>query len=148
MEAIAHNTQELGCGRPLEKFPRIVCELKSILERFMDDLSCIDQCFISDEALEQLPVPSQVGKTRVGGIDFNKARMRWVAEAVLALSPSAGGFTASELACQVRSVSQQSEPEYGPRRAAMILKSSAANTSFGASPNPRDTSPFQTDSKP
>jgi hypothetical protein len=78
MEAIAHNTQELGCGRSLEKFPSIVCELKSILERFMDALSCIDQCFSSDEALEQLPVPSQVGKTKVGGIDFNKARMRWV----------------------------------------------------------------------
>ncbi len=57
----------------------------------MDALSCIDQCFITDETLEQLPVPSQVGKTRVGGIDFHKPRMRWVAEAVLALSPSPGG---------------------------------------------------------
>lgn len=122
MEAIAHNTQELGCGRSLEKFPRIVSELKSILERFMDALSCIDQCFISDETLEQLPVPSQVGKTRVGGIDFNKARMRWVAEAVLALSPSPGGFTASELARQVLRISPQSESEYGPRRAAYDLK--------------------------
>jgi len=122
MEAIAHNTQELGYGRSLEKFPRIVSELKNILERFMDALSCIDQCFISDETLEQLPVPSQVGKTKVGGIDFNKARMRWVAEAVLALSPSPGGFTASELAGQVRSICQQSESEYGPRRAAYDLK--------------------------
>ena len=122
MEAIAHNTQELGCGRSLEKFPRIVSELKSILERFMDALSCIDQCFISDETLEQLPIPSQVGKTKVGGIDFNKARMRRVAEAVLALSPSPGGFTASELAREVRNISQQSEPEYGPRRAAYDLK--------------------------
>jgi hypothetical protein len=122
MEAIAHNTQELGCGRSLEQFPRIVSELKNILERFMDALSCIDQCFISDETLEQLPAPSQVGKTKVGGIDFNKARMRWVAESVLALSPSPGGFTASELAAQVRSISQQSESEYGPRRAAYDLK--------------------------
>jgi hypothetical protein len=122
IEAIAHNTQELGCGRSLEKFPRIVSELRNILERFMDALSCIDQCFISDETLEQLPVPSQVGRTKVGGIDFNKARMRWVAEAVLALSPSPGGFTASELACQIRSISQQSESEYGPRRAAYDLK--------------------------
>ena len=53
----------------------------------MDALSCIDQCFIADETLEQLPAPSQVGKTKVGGIDFNKARMRRVAEAVIALSP-------------------------------------------------------------
>jgi hypothetical protein len=122
IEAIAHNTQELNCGRSLEKFPRIVSELKSILERFMDALSCIDQCFISDETLEQLPAPARVGKTTVGGIDFNKARMRWVAEAVLMLSPLPGGFTASELARQVRTISQQSESEYGSRRAAYDLK--------------------------
>jgi hypothetical protein len=122
MEAIAHDTQKLDCGRSLEKFPRIVSELKSILERFLDALSCIDQCFIADATLEQLPTPSQVGKTKVGGIDFNQARMRWVAEAVLALAPSPGGFTASELARQVRSISGQSESEYGPRRAAYDLK--------------------------
>ena len=122
MEAIAHDTQKLDCGRSLEKFPRIVSELKSILERFLDALSCIDQCFIADATLEQLPTPSQVGKTKVGGIDFNQARMRWVAEAVLALAPSPGGFTASELARQVRSTSGQSESEYGPRRAAYDLK--------------------------
>jgi hypothetical protein len=122
IEAIAHNTQELDCGRSLEKFPRIVSELKSILERFMGALSCIDQCFIADETLEQLPTPSQVGKTKVGGIDFNKVRMRCVAHAVLALSPSPGGFTASQLACRVRSISQQSESEYDSRRAAYDLK--------------------------
>jgi hypothetical protein len=122
IEAIAHNTRELNCGRSLEKFPRIVSELKSVLERFMDALSCIDQCFISDETLEQLPAPARVGKTTVGGIDFNKARMRWVAEAVLILSPLPGGFTASELARQVRTISQQSESEYGSRRAAYDLK--------------------------
>jgi hypothetical protein len=82
----------------------------------------VDQCFIADETREQLPVPSQVGKTRVGGIDFNKPRMRWVAEAVMALSPSPGGFTASELAQQVRTVSRQSESRYGARRAAYDLK--------------------------
>ena len=52
--------------------------------------------------LEQLPAPAQVGKTKVGGIDFNKARMGWVAQAVLALSPSPAGFTASQLAEQVQ----------------------------------------------
>src|SRR5437867_6267772 len=41
-----------------------------------------------------------VGQTKVGGIDFNKPRIRWVADAVLALS-SVGGFTASQLAHQV-----------------------------------------------
>jgi hypothetical protein len=122
IEVVVHNTQELRCGRSLEKFPTIVVEAKSILERFMDALSCIDQCFIADRMLEQLPAPSQVGKTKVGGIDLNKPRMRWVIEALIALSPSPGGFTASELASQVRALSKQRESEYGPRRAAYDLK--------------------------
>jgi hypothetical protein len=121
IEAIAHNTKELDCGRSLEKFPEIVSRLKSILKRFMNALSCIDPCFIAEETLEQLPVPAQVGKTKVGGIDFNKARMRWVAQAVLTLSPSLHGFTASQLAQQVGRL-QQDESQYGPRRAAYDLK--------------------------
>ena len=122
IEAIAHNTEELDCGRSLEKFPEIVSRLKSILERFVNVLSCVDQCFIADETLEQLPAPSQVGKTKVGGIDFNKPRMRWVAEAVLVLAPSPGGFAASDLAHQVRTLSRQDESAYGARRAAYDLK--------------------------
>jgi hypothetical protein len=98
IEAMAHKTEELDCGRSLEKFPEIVSHLKGILERFVNVLSCVDQCFIADGTLEQLPTPSQVGKTKMGGIDFNKPRIRWVAEAVLALAPSPGGFTASDLA--------------------------------------------------
>ena len=40
----------------------------------------------------------------------------------LAVSPSARGFTASELARQVRLLSNQTESHYGPRRAAYDLK--------------------------
>jgi hypothetical protein len=97
IETVVHNTKELRCGRSLECFPEIVMEAKGILERFMNALSCIDQCFIADRMLEQLPAPSQVGQTTVGGIDLNKPRMRRVIEALIALSPSPGGFTASEL---------------------------------------------------
>jgi hypothetical protein len=122
IEVVVHNTEQLRCGRSLEKFPEIVVQAKSILERFMDALSCIDQCFIADRMLEQLPAAAQVGKTKVGGIDLNKTRMRWVVEAVIALSPSPGGFTASDLASQVRVLSKQSEAEYGARRAAYDLK--------------------------
>jgi len=122
IEAVVHHTEELRWGRSLEKFPQIVAEAKGILLRFMDALSCIDQCFIANEMLEQLPAASQVGKTKVGGIDLNQPRMRWVAEAAIALSPSAGGFTASELASQVQMLSRQSESEYGPRRAAYDRK--------------------------
>ncbi len=122
IEVVVHNTQELRCGRSLEKFPEIVTGAKGILGRFMEALSCIDQCFIADRMLEQLPAPSQVGKTKVGGIDLNKARIRWVIEVVIALSPSPGGFTASQLASQVRVFSKQSAAEYGARRAAYDLK--------------------------
>jgi hypothetical protein len=101
IEAMAHNVKELDCGRSLEKFPRIAGELKGILERFMQALSCIDQCFIVDDTLERLPEPSLVGKAKVGGLDFNKPRIRRVAEAVLALSWRPGGFTSSEPADQV-----------------------------------------------
>jgi hypothetical protein len=41
---------------------------------------------------------------------------------VLALSPSPGGFTAPQLAEQVRRLSQQDDSQYGSRRAAYDLK--------------------------
>src|SRR5260370_16388453 len=123
IEVVVHNTGALQCGRYLEKFPQILMQARGILQRFMDALSCIDQCFIADSMLEELPAPSSVGKTKVGGIDLNKARMRWVVEALIALgvSPSAQGFTASELARQVRLLSNQAESGYGPRPAAYDL---------------------------
>jgi hypothetical protein len=43
--------------------------------------------FIADEMLKHLTVASQVGKTIVGGIDLNKARMRQVVDALIVLSP-------------------------------------------------------------
>src|ERR1700736_3331537 len=52
IEVVVHNTQELRCGRSLEKFPQIVVQAKEILERFMNALSCIDQCFIADSMLD------------------------------------------------------------------------------------------------
>jgi transposase len=81
-----------------------------------------DQCFIADDTLERLPVASRVGKTLVGGIDLNKARMRQVVEALIALSPLPNGFTASDIAARVRTLSRQSLSQYGPRQAAYDLK--------------------------
>jgi hypothetical protein len=122
IEAVAHNTQYLNCGRSLDKFAEVVSRLKGVLERFADALSCIDQCFIADEMLEHLPVASQVGKTVVGGIDLNKPRMRQVIEALIALSPSPNGFTASDVAARVRALSKQTPSQYGTRHAAYDLK--------------------------
>ena len=93
-----------------------------MLERFANALSCIDQSFIADELLEQLPTASSVGKTIVGGIDLNKARIRAVLEALIALSASPNGFTALQVAVRVCSRTKQSPSQYGPRHAAYDLK--------------------------
>jgi len=122
VEVILHNAKEYRWGRSLPCFGEIVVRLHGILERFLNALGCLDACFVADDTLENLPLPAQVGRTKVGGIDFNKPRMRRVAEAVLALSTSPAGFTASQLAQKVRAMSGEVEPDYGPRRAAYDLK--------------------------
>jgi hypothetical protein len=55
IEAMVHNTRGLKCGRALTKFPEVIGRLKAIPQRFADALSCIDQCFLADDMLEQLP---------------------------------------------------------------------------------------------
>jgi hypothetical protein len=122
IEVIVHNTKAYRWGRSLPCFAAIVTRLKGILERFLNAVGCINACFISDETLEKLPQPAKIGQTKVGGIDLNKLRMRRVAEGVLALSASPVGFTASDLARQIHSMSGQPESEYGSRRAAYDIK--------------------------
>jgi len=121
-EAIVHNTRALGCGRVVARFPKITARLEDILERFLTTLDCVDVTFISDETLDQLPLPSVVGKTRVGGVDLNKPRIRLVLAAVLALAPSPVGFSVSQLAAKVRATATRPEHEYTVRHAAYDLK--------------------------
>ena len=74
IEAMLHNTQQLDCGRSLEKFPHLVSKLKAILERFQQALSCIDQCFIADQTLEHLRHPLGWAKTGlVASTSINRA---------------------------------------------------------------------------
>jgi hypothetical protein len=122
IEVIVHNAKAYRWGHSLPCFPEIVVRLKDILERFLNAVGCINSCFVSDEALENLPQPARIGQTKVGGIDLNKPRMRLVAEAVLTLSASPAGFTSSDLARQVHSMTGKPEPEYGARRAAYDIK--------------------------
>jgi DNA-binding transcriptional ArsR family regulator len=122
VEVIVHNTREYRWGRSLSCFAEIVTRLRNILERFLNAVGCMDACLVSDETLDNLPLPTKVGQTKVGGIDFNQLRMRRLVEAVLPLSTAPTGFTASELAHQVRLISGQPESAYGPRHAAYDLK--------------------------
>ena len=109
-------------GRVLDRFPIIVARLQQILERFMDNLYCMDATFVSDDMLDQLPTPSYVGRTRIGGIDLNKPRTRAVLMGALALACSAGGFTVKQFAATVIPMLATSTPNYGARQAAYDLK--------------------------
>jgi len=122
VEVIVHNTRELRCGRLLERFPTIVTRLEQILEQFLNNVYAMDAALISDATLDELPHPSQVGKTRVGGIDVNKPRTRAVLTAALSLACSPAGFTARQFAATVQSVGSPTDPNYDARRAAYDLK--------------------------
>lgn len=85
-EAIVHNTGQLRCGRRLDRFPRIVVRLQQMVEAFLDNLYCMDACRVSEETLDQLPKPSRVGQTPVGGVDLNRPSSRAALRATLALA--------------------------------------------------------------
>ena len=121
-EAIVHNTKTLHTGRVLDKFPVIVAQLAGMVDRFTSMLDCVDVGFLPDGILDELPTASQLGATRVGGVDINKPRARAALAAVLALALAPGGFTASELAAKVRSLTGQSEHDYTIRQAAYDLR--------------------------
>jgi hypothetical protein len=121
-EAITHNSKALHCGCVLERFPEIVRKLAEILDRFLSALRGVDVRWISDQRLEELPLPGTVGKTRVGGVDINKPRMRAAMEATVALSPSPDGFTVSDHARKVRELLGPAGASYSPRNAAYDLK--------------------------
>jgi hypothetical protein len=118
-EAVVHNTSELGCGRAIDKFPTIVAKLAGMLHRFCTMLDCVDIAFVPDGVLDELPLPSQIGATRVGGIDLNKPRVRTALHAVLALSAAPGGFTVADLAAKVNA--NTGEHAYTLRQAAYDL---------------------------
>jgi hypothetical protein len=122
IEVIVHNARVLGCRRSLINLPQIIFCLKGALERFMQTLSCVDVCCIADNQLDELPQPSFVGQTRVGGVDINNSRMRTVIAAVISLAPKPHGFTISDLAEAVQMRTGCPTCEYTPRKAAYDLK--------------------------
>jgi hypothetical protein len=93
-----------------------------MLERFLTALDCIDAAFVPDQTLEQLPLGSQIGSTRIGGVDLNKPRIRAVLQAVLALAPAPGGFTVAQLAAKVQQQTGQTDADYTTRQAAYDLR--------------------------
>jgi hypothetical protein len=122
VEAITHNTNELRCGRILERFPDIVARLAAMAEHFCTALDCVDVGFIPDGLLDNLPLPSQIGTTRVGGIDLNKPRLRQALSAALALAAAPTGFTVADFTAKVHAMTGQDAATYTIRQAAYDLR--------------------------
>src|ERR1700690_1638087 len=113
-EAIAHHTKQLGCGRTLDKFPQITTRLRSMVDRFTSMLDCVEIGFLPDGILDQLPAPSQIAATRVGGIDLNSRRVRAALAATLALAVAPAGFTVAEFTAKARAMTGQTPEDTRP----------------------------------
>lgn len=122
IEAIAHNTEDLHCGKRIDKFPIIISSLKNMVEHFLSVMNRVDVSLINNDILYQWCQPSQVGAVRVGGININSFRMRAVMQAVISLSPFSHGFTASTLSEKVSEIMKTPDSHYSPRQASYDLK--------------------------
>jgi hypothetical protein len=121
-EAIVHNTKQLGCGRTLDRFGEIIARLTAMVDRFTSTLDCVDVGFLPDGTLDQLPTPSKVAATRIGGLDINQPRVRAALAAALALAVAPQGFTAAQFTAQVRAMTGQTPEDYSTRQGAYDLR--------------------------
>jgi hypothetical protein len=122
IEAIVHNTRVWPIGRKLEKMPEMVERLQAMLERFMGVLRCVDVACLDDRTWEELPTPSQVGKARVAGVDMNRARMRAVLQAVMALAVLPERWGSAAVAAKVCEIRGWAPEQYQARHASYDLK--------------------------
>jgi|ERR1022692_12880 hypothetical protein len=119
-EATVHNTRELRCRRGVDNFPEIITRLAGMTSRFATALDCADIAFIADGTLDELPLPSAIGRARVSGVDLNKPRIRAALSAALALAAAPRGFTVAEFATRVQSMTGHAG--YTTRQAAYDLR--------------------------
>ena len=122
IEAIVHNARELKLGCKLEKFPAIVARLQEILERFLQVVRCVDVACLDVQTWENLAHSSQLGQSRVAGVDMNKPRLRAVLQAVLALAVLPQRWGSGQVAAKVCEILGCSRDAYQSRHASYDLK--------------------------
>ena len=93
-----------------------------MVDRFTSMLDCVDLGFLPDGILDQLPAPSHVAATRIGGIDMNLPRIRAALAAALALAVAPQGFTVAQFTAQVREMTGQTADDYSTRQGAYDLR--------------------------
>ena len=91
-----------------------------MVDRFTTTLDCVDVGFLPEDTLDELPLPTRIGATRLGGVDLNKPRIRSTLAAVLALAAAPSGFTVTDLAAKVHAMTGQTD--YTIRQAAYDLR--------------------------
>jgi hypothetical protein len=121
IEAVAHDTRQLKCGRVIANLPKLITALRDMVVRFLNALSWAHTAFLDVGALDELPQPTQLANRRVAGIDINRSRSRHVIEAVIALATKNTGFSISDLASQLRRATGWDDSTYGSRQAAYDL---------------------------
>jgi len=119
-EATVHNTKELRCRRDLAHFGQIITRLADMAGRFATALDCADISFLPDGILDQLPLPAQLGATRIGGIDLDKPRIRAALSAALALATAPRGFTVADFTAKVQAMTGQAS--YTTRQAGYDIR--------------------------
>jgi hypothetical protein len=122
-EVIVHNIRDQQhWHRSLPALPDVAGHLKDILDRFLAVVRCVDAATLEDGTLESLPLPSQVGRSRIAGVDVNRPRMVAVLKAVVALSSIPQGLSSRDLAAKVRELTGHTEAQYGSRQGSYDLK--------------------------
>jgi hypothetical protein len=101
-EVVVHNTKDLKCKRGIDSFGEIVKKPETIMGSFLSNLDYAHLASIDDGSFDQLTKPTESGKKRLAGLDFNRERIKQVATVLLCLSVKPGGFTSIDLANQVR----------------------------------------------
>ena len=94
--------------------------LAGMAERFATTLDCADITFIADGTLDELPLPTELGRARVTGVDLNKPRIRAALSAALALAAAPRGFTVAEFTARVQAMNGPAT--YTTRQAAYDLR--------------------------
>ena len=122
IEVIVHNARALPCQRTLSAFPEVMRYLQGVLERFLEVVRCVDAASIDDGTLDRLPTPSQVGPSRVAGVNMHQPRMVAVMQAVVALAVQPEGFTSSDVASKVRQLQGWPEEHYQSSHASYDLR--------------------------
>jgi hypothetical protein len=102
VEVTIMHAGQLGCGKLLPQLPVILQRMRQILIDFLAAVQAAHVSFLDRSAFAPWTQPSQRGARRLAGIDLNKARNRYVVDAVLGLATHPDGFTVAQLAQAVR----------------------------------------------